>query len=294
MHLAKCGAHRFERLSYVVRLCHSRRGYCSGPQFAKQLMGVMLASYAYDGPEATPAQPTCLIAHGLYGSARNWGVVAKRLAATRRVVAVDMRNHGASPHYPSHSYEDQAGDLARVIEAQGAPMDVIGHSMGGKAAMMLALSEPQLVNRLLVADIAPVAYAHSQLPMIEAMRAVDLSQVTRRSEAAEALAAQGIEPALQSFFTQSLDLKANAWTYNLDVLAREMPKIMGFPETTQVFEGQTLMLSGGASDYVTPDHRPRIKALFPKARFAKIPGAGHWLHADKPREFVASAEAFFR
>ena len=164
--------------------------------------------------------------------------------------------------------------------------------MGGKAAMMLALQHGGLVNRLVVADIAPVTYSHSQMPMIDAMRAVDLSRVTRRSDAAEALGAQGIEKPLQSFFTQSLDVVGQKWLLNLDTLAAEMPNIMSFPQVSTTWDGPTLFLTGGESDYVSRAHRDGIKSLFPKARFASIPGAGHWLHADKPREFEAALRVF--
>ena len=157
---------------------------------------------------------------------------------------------------------------------------------------MLALTHPATLRRLVVADIAPVAYSHSQLPLIHALRAVDLSTLTRRSEAEASLAAQGIEPALQSFFTQSLDIPNKRWRLNLDTLEKEMPKIMAFPETDAAWNGPALFLTGGASDYVTPDHRPKIRSHFPKARFAKLPGAGHWLHAEKPREFEATVRAF--
>lgn len=236
--------------------------------------------------------PTLVIVHGLYGSARNWGVIAKRLSDTRRVVAVDMRNHGQSPWFDSHGYDDMADDLADLIDHLGGPVDMVGHSMGGKAAMMLALNAPGTLRRLLVADIAPVAYGHSQMEFIEAMRAVDLDAVERRSDAEKQLAALGVEKALQSFFTQSLDVPGKAWRLNLDVLAAEMPKILSFPQTDAHWDGTALFLSGGASDYVLPEHRPGIRARFPKARFAKIPGAGHWLHAENPRAFEATTRAF--
>ena len=127
---------------------------------------------------------------------------------------------------------------------------------------------------------------------IDAMRSVDLSQITRRSDANTQLAKAGVEPALQSFFTQSLDVERKRWRLNLDVLEAEMDKIIGWPaDLSGSFTGPTLFVSGGASDYVTPDHRPVIKTLFPKARFAKIPNAGHWLHAEKPREFEAVLRA---
>jgi pimeloyl-ACP methyl ester carboxylesterase len=236
--------------------------------------------------------PPLLIAHGLYGSARNWGAVAKRLAGPREVIAVDMRNHGASPWHDTHGYPEMAADLARVIKADGGPADVLGHSMGGKAAMVLALTRPELVNRLIVADIAPVAYGHSQIQYIEAMKAVDLDRVGKRSDAEAQLAPLVDMPQLVSFFTQSLDVQEKRWRLNLDTLAAEMPKILGFPEIAGQFDGPVLFLSGGGSDYVTRDHRPAIKRLFPAAQFLKIPGAGHWLHAEKPREFVAAVDAW--
>ncbi|WIY25356.1 alpha/beta fold hydrolase [Parasedimentitalea psychrophila] len=240
---------------------------------------------------ATDKAPV-LIAHGLYGSARNWGVIAKRLSVERLVVAVDMRNHGHSPWSETHSYPELAEDLAEVISAHGGQMDVIGHSMGGKAAMMLALNHPEAVRRLLVADIAPVAYSHSQIQFIEAMRSIDLTTLQRRSEAEAQLAEAGVEPALQSFFTQSLDIPNRCWRLNLDALADQMPNILSFPQTGAVWPGTVLFLSGAASDYVDAKYRPQIRARFPQARFAKIPGAGHWLHAEKPREFEATARIF--
>lgn len=236
--------------------------------------------------------PSLLIAHGLYGSGRNWGVIAKRLSDRGRVVAVDMRNHGESHWFETHSYPDLADDLAQVIAHLGGPMDVLGHSMGGKAAMVLALTRPELVNRLIVADIAPVAYGHTQIQYIEAMRAVDLSGIERRSEARELLAPHVDDPELVSFFLQSLDVRNRRWVLNLDTLAAEMDHILGFPDIDGRFDGPALFLTGANSDYVRPEHRGRIKQFFPKARFARIPGAGHWLHAEKPREFEAAVRAF--
>jgi len=237
-------------------------------------------------------QPPLLIAHGLYGSGRNWGVIAKRLSDERQVIAVDMRNHGNSPQTQSHSYADLAEDLAEVIATHGGRMDVVGHSMGGKAAMVLALTHPEAVNRLLVADIAPVSYEHTQAHFITAMRSVDLARVTRRSDAQEQLAEAGVDAMLQSFFTQSLDVENKRWRLNLDTLEREMPHILAFPPVDGHWEGAALFLTGANSDYVQAQRRPQIKALFPKARFAKIPDAGHWLHAEKPREFEATVRAF--
>ena len=232
-------------------------------------------------------RPPLLIAHGLFGSARNWGVIARRLSEGRQVTAVDMRNHGDSPWCDSQSYADMAADLAAMLPG---PSDVLGHSMGGKAAMVLALTRPDLVRKLVVADIAPVAYAHTQLDKIDAMRRVDLSIVTTRGQAAEMM---GLGDAvLAAFFLQSLDLAGKRWRLNLDALAANMADIVGFPDVSGVFNGPVLFLTGAQSTYVLPEHRPRIRALFPHARFAKIPDCGHWLHAEKPREFVAAVQVF--
>lgn len=235
--------------------------------------------------------PPIVIAHGLFGSARNWGGIARTLAASRRVIAVDMRNHGRSPHDPDHSYPALADDLARVI-GDDAPADVVGHSMGGKAAMVLALSRPEAVRRLVVGDIAPVAYGHSQSELIDAMRGVDPAAVNSRGEADRALAERVEDPMVRGFLLQSLDLAGRRWQLNLDALDAAMPLILGFPEIEGRFDGPALFLSGARSDYVRDAHRDRIRALFPAAEFVEIPEAGHWFHAEKPAETIAALRGF--
>ena len=243
---------------------------------------------------AASDQPPLLIAHGLFGSGRNWGVIARRLADTRQVISVDMRNHGDSPHFSSQSYPEMAADLAEVIMAHGGVADVLGHSMGGKTAMVLALTQGALVRRLVVADIAPVAYRHDQSQNVAAMQGLDLTGLTTRADADQRLSKTISDPTLRAFFLQSLDLRATppAWRLNLSVLADEMPKIVGWPDTEGRFDHPALFLSGEDSSYVGAEHRPRIQALFPKARFARIAGAGHWLHAEKPREFEETVRDF--
>ena len=248
---------------------------------------MMLKTVTYGTPDA----PRLLIAHGLFGSARNWGVIAKRLSDQFHVVAVDMRNHGDSPRGDTQSYEDMAGDLAGVLDDIG-PSHVLGHSMGGKTAMVLALSNPDLVERLIVADIAPVGYSHTQSHLIGFMRKIDLSHVQTRDDADRQLQDHIPEDGIRAFLLQSLDVKAKKWRLNFDVLDVEMAKIIGFPDVSGHFDKPTLFLSGAASDYVLPEHRPIIKPLFPTARFAKLPDAGHWLHAEKPREFEAAVRVF--
>ena len=235
--------------------------------------------------------PVLVIAHGLFGSARNWGVIAKRLSDTRRVVTVDMRNHGASPWSSEAGYAAMALDLARVIEGHGGRADLLGHSMGGKAAMQLALTRPALLRRLVVADIAPVAYGHSQQHLIDAMRVIGEDHASRADAEAE-LAGYVDDAGVRAFLLQSLDLRERRWRLNLDALEDHMDALVGWPGTPGRFEGPALFLTGAESDYVRPEHRGPIREQFPAARFARIPGAGHWLHAERPREFEAAVRVF--
>lgn len=231
-----------------------------------------------------------IIAHGLFGAGRNWGGIARRLAAARPVLCVDMRNHGESFWSDAHGYEDMAADLAQVIDAHGGQADLMGHSMGGKAAMATALMFPDRVGRLIVADIAPVAYRHadSQRANIAAMRALDLTDLHSRAEADARLARHVADPGLRGFFLHSLDLRANPprWRLNLDVLDAQMDRIIGWPDLGATFAGPALFVAGGLSDYVLPEHRAAILAQFPAARIVRIPGAAHWLHADRPEAFA--------
>lgn len=236
---------------------------------------------------------TLVIVHGLFGSGRNWRAIAKRLGQSMRVVTVDMRNHAGSFRSDEMGYDDMAADLLELIGTLG-PISLLGHSMGGKASMVAALRDGSRIERLIVADIAPVAYEHSQIPNIDAMEAVDLSRVSRRSDADEQLSAQINDPALRAFFLQSLAIEeAGArWLLNLSALRRNMPAIMGFPDVSGQFDKPALFVTGQASDYVDRAGKAAIRPLFPRARFAALKGAGHWLHADQPKAFIATVQAF--
>tara|TARA_B100001057_G_scaffold336303_1_gene337091 strand:- start:25 stop:780 length:756 start_codon:yes stop_codon:yes gene_type:complete len=249
-----------------------------------------MLNYLTHGAENSPP---LMIIHGLYGSGRNWGVIAKRLSDKFHVITVDLRNHGESPWFDSHDYHDMAEDLVKVITYLNIKPDIIGHSMGGKAAMVLALKNPNLVNRLLVADIAPVKYEHDQSKFIEAMQKVDLSKVEKRSDAIMALSNFLDDKSLQNFFTQSLNLKTKSWKLNLDILSSQMHEILSFPKIDEKFSGHTLFLRGENSEYIQAEHREIINSLFIKARFATLKDAGHWLHAEKPREFENVTRLFF-
>ncbi|RDW13648.1 alpha/beta fold hydrolase [Paracoccus thiocyanatus] len=240
-------------------------------------------------------RPPAVLAHGLFGSGRNLGGLARRLGESRRVISVDMRNHGDSFHDPDHGYPALAADLAQVVQDAGGQADVLGHSMGGKAAMMLALTRPDLVRRLVVLDIAPFAYGHSQEGLIDAMQAVDLAGLRLRSQADARLAEHVTDPGVRAFLLQSLDLKADPprWKFNLPALRSQMPLLVGWPDAPKAsFTGPALFLAGEESDYCRAPQAAAIRAHFPQAKIRAIAGAGHWLHADRPEEVAAAVSAF--
>lgn len=243
----------------------------------------------------TPGLPPVIVAHGLFGQGRNLGVISRTLAETRRVIACDMRNHGDSFWDEDHSYDALAADLAAVIAAAGGQADVVGHSMGGKAAMWLALTHPAAVRRLVVLDIAPVTYSHSQSSLIDAMEETDFSAARSRSQADLALSARIDDPGVRAFLLQSLDLKADPprWKMNLAGLRDQMAHLVGFPDHDGPhFDGPVLALAGGDSDYVTDDGAAAFRALFPNGALETVPGTGHWLHAERPAPVAERVAAF--
>jgi pimeloyl-ACP methyl ester carboxylesterase len=241
--------------------------------------------------------PPLLILHGLFGSGRNWSTPAQRLATAHRVFALDARNHGASPWADSMTYADMTQDVQAFQAARGlGPAAVIGHSMGGKTAMLLALNHAEAVERLVVVDVAPVTYPPALAAYVQAMRAVDLAGVSRRAEVDAQLAGAITSPAERAFLLQNLVLENGRahWRLNLPVLERFMPELSGFPEPTAgvSFVGPALFVAGERSSYVRPEHRPAIERLFPQARIVQVPQAGHWLHAERPDAFLALVAPF--
>lgn len=249
------------------------------------------------GGEGGSAGSPLLLLHGLLGSARNWGRVARDLGRTHRVVVPDLPNHGQSPWSEQMDYPFLARVLARLIEADGAPARLVGHSMGGKAAMALALRRPDLVERLVVVDIAPVTYGHTFAPLIRAMRGVALAGAASRAAIEAQLAEAVPDPAVRALLMHTLETGEGGfrWRPNLAVLLAHMDDLLGFPAfpAGAGYPGPTLVLAGETSDYVRPKDEPVIRALFPAARIETLAGAGHWVHADAPEAFVATLERFF-
>lgn len=241
--------------------------------------------------------PPLVILHGLFGSARNWTTIAKQLAEAYHVYTLDLRNHGASPWASSMTYPEMADDVRAFLERHGLEgATLLGHSMGGKTAMLLALEHGRLVGRLIVADIAPVTYGHTQLPYVDAMLGADLGTATRRSEVDRQLGPRIPEAALRGFLLQNLVMEDGRlrWRINLGALAENMDVLAGYPAQPAglSYTGPALFLTGALSDYVQPEHHALIRRLFPRARIDALPAAGHWLHAERPQEFVARLRSF--
>jgi len=232
-----------------------------------------------------------VVLHGLLGSGRNWMTVARRLSGDHLVLAPDLRNHGSSPWAESTTYAAMAWDVLALLEQRGRPVALVGHSMGGKTAMVVALRRPDLVERLVVVDVAPVTYAHGFGDYARAMQGVDLSGVTRRAEVDVALASAVPDPGVRAFLLQNLVVEAGVarWRANLTALERDMATISSFPSIPpdRRFDGPTLFVAGGESDYVHRDQAPLVRTLFPAAQLAVIPAAGHWVHAERLDDFLA-------
>ncbi len=246
------------------------------------------------GTELGSGQPVALL-HGLFGSAANFGSVQKRLAERHRVIALDLRNHGTSPHAPFMSYPAMAEDVLETLRARNAlPCTLVGHSMGGKVAMAAALEAPGAVARLLVADISPVPYPPLFRAYAQAMAAVPMTAELTRIAADRVLAATVELPAVRAFLLQNLRFGLQpAWRIGLDAIANALPLIEGWPELDEgAYLGPALFVSGQRSDYIRPEHRSIIRELFPAARFATLKNAGHWVHADNPEGFISLVEAF--
>lgn len=235
-----------------------------------------------------------VLLHGLFGSGRNFGAVQKALSAESRVIALDLRNHGASPHAPVVNYGAMATDIFETLAALDAlPAVLIGHSMGGKVAMRAALDRPEAVTALVVADIAPVTYPPHLQPVVDALVNLELVPGLTRAQADAALSGAVPEDGVRGFLLQNLALGAHpAWRIGLAEIAAGMTEIAAWQSTGQTYPGPALFIAGERSNYIQPGHRAPIRAQFPTARFVTLKDAGHWLHADNPAGFLAVLVAF--
>ena len=241
--------------------------------------------------------------HGLFGQGKNWTQIAKAFAADHRTVLVDLPHHGRSrwdEHFDFVAIADQVADVLAGVVADGDPVALVGHSLGGKVAMILALRHPALVERLCVVDVSPVSYgtASEFAGYIGAMQRLDLGSLTQRSEADRALDAAVPNATVRSFLLQNLRREGESWRWqvNLDVLGEELAEVTDWPEDdlagASAYDGPVLWMGGARSDYVRDEYVAAMDRWFPRNRRVTIKNAGHWVHSEQPEVFVEVLRRF--
>lgn len=239
-----------------------------------------------------------VILHGLFGAGDNWNSVAKELTDLAPVIAPDLPNHGGSPHTERFDYREVADDLASFLEELGLERCVLlGHSMGGKIAMSLALRRPELVSALLVVDISPKSYKPRHQEEVEAMEDVRRSGADSRREADKIMAERIDNRAIRAFLLKNYretESGGQEWRFNLDGVRKHYQEISSWPEHEAVYDGPVLFIRGGRSPYVAEEDLELARPLFPRAELQTIEEAGHWLHAERREEFLSQARAFLK
>lgn len=240
-------------------------------------------------------EPVYMFLHGFLGSGDNWRTIAKNLHLTGTAYLIDARNHGRSPHAPTHRYPDLAADLIELLDSEGInAAHFLGHSMGGKAVMYLALHYPQRTRSLVVVDIAPKAYPGGHEEILEILMQVNLN-FPRREDIERQIAERISDPGIRLFLMKNLARDEEGrfyWRLNLPVLVREYPYVVSAIDGTP-YEGPTLFLRGERSGYILPTDEREIRRLFPKAQIQTIPSAGHWVHVDNPEAVLQALSRFW-
>lgn len=237
-----------------------------------------------------------LVFHGLFGMLDNWGSFGKELGELLPVHLIDLRNHGRSFHDENMSHDDLAEDIKNYMQQHSiSKAHVLGHSLGGKAVMQFALNFPELVEKLIVVDIAPKAYPPHHQGIIKALETVDFDEVKSRSEVEAVLEKYIPERSTIQFLTKNLywtDEKKLAWRFNLKTLSEKYSEFVSNAIKFGTFDGETLFISGAKSNYILPQDEFAIRQQFPKAQFVKIKDAAHWVQADNPLDFSVAVKQF--
>jgi pimeloyl-ACP methyl ester carboxylesterase len=262
-------------------------------------MGQALHTTELGGSAGEGGGSRVVFCHGLFGQGRNFTAIGKALADRHRVTLVDMPDHGQSPWSERFDYLTAADQVAELLSADD-PVALVGHSMGGKISMLVALRHPDLVERLVVVDVSPVPYDHATEfeRYIRAMRAIDLDTLGSRSEADAALAEAVPDPRVRGFLLQSLRREGDGWRWylNLELLDRDLDAITGWPEEeltgTPPYDGPVLWVGGGDSRYVHPEYVDAMDRWFPRNRRVTVKGAGHWVHSERPEVFLEVLRRF--
>lgn len=240
--------------------------------------------------------PPLIILHGLLGSLDNWQSHARALSYMAKVYIVDQRNHGRSPHYPEHTYALMAEDLKTFMDEQGLEKaTLLGHSMGGKTVMEFATRYPEMIEKLIIADISPRQYAWNYDDIFDALYHVKLDEVENRGDAERMLGEKISEPGMLQFLMKSLDRTPEGqyeWKMNLDVLKAEFPEVIRGVELNDSYDFPSLVIRGGKSKYVLEADLALFKKHFTNLQIVTLEGAGHWLHAEAPKEFLEALKSF--
>lgn len=251
-------------------------------------------SLHYKLSTATPESPWLVLIHGLFGSADNLSVVRRHFEKTHNIISVDLPDHGESPWSDGFSLDAAVAGIMAILDAEKVNKAAfLGHSLGGKVAMHLALSYGERVSALIVADIAPASYEHRHQAVFDGLNAVPLDAISGRGDADKAMARFIKEPGVRQFLLKSLykDQQGHwQWRFNVEGLIKQYSHIIDWPQDNRQFTGVTLFIKGADSDYITASHRSAIGKYFPKAKAHVIDGTGHWLHAEKPTAFNKVAE----
>lgn len=238
-----------------------------------------------------------LILHGLFGTLDNWQQIARQLAQDHMVMAVDLRNHGRSPHTSDRfDYPSLAEDVREFMESHWMHQAiVIGHSMGGKVAMQLALDNPEMVEKLIVIDIAPKQYVGGHELVLAALQAVNLQALESRSQAEAVFTSFGLDFGTSQFLLKNLTRNEDgsfAWKMNLPILIRDYQNILLNVEGNGIYTGPTLFVKGAKSNYILEEEMESYQFRFPNAQLAVIADAGHWVHADQPERLMECLRGF--
>jgi len=237
-----------------------------------------------------------IILHGLFGTLDNWQTIARKLAKNYSVFLIDQRNHGRSSHTDAIDYPLMAADLHEFMLEMGMyQAHIIGHSMGGKTAMQFALEYPDMVDKLVIVDITPKAYVGGHQTIFEALFSLDLDKLKNRKEADAILSERIDEFGVRQFLLKNLTREKEGtykWKMNLPVIHKHYEDILAAIESDYPFEKSTLFIKGEKSNYITEEDIPLIQSLFPEAKLETVEDAGHWVHAEKPKELLEMVTNF--
>lgn len=243
---------------------------------------------------ASEQAPWLVLIHGLFGSADNLAVVKRHFEPNWNIVSVDLPDHGKSPWTDEFTIEQASNALAALLDTIGLTKPaVLGHSLGGKVAMHYAITNPNAISHLIVADIAPTSYTHRHQAVFDGLLSVDLQQISGRKDAELMMRAHVKEPGVRQFLLKSLHQDENnawRWRFNVSGLINSYANIIDWEHSLGQFNGETLFIKGGLSDYITSEYREAIVRHFPRAKAHIIEGTGHWLHAEKPNAFNSIVE----